>query len=100
MAFGSSLLAALALCAASASAHEIPEPCQGDAAKFCPGMAPGDHHFASCMKEHKNEVTAGCKQAGEKWHKHHEAKKAAAANAAGPAPATAPSPAPAPTPAR
>jgi hypothetical protein len=37
--------------------------CGADADKFCKGLKPGDGKYGACMKEHKDEVSQGCKDA-------------------------------------
>lgn len=36
-------------------------PCAQDAAKLCPGVAPGSGAVAACLKSHKNELSPACK---------------------------------------
>src|SRR5438270_7555092 len=36
--------------------------CREDAEKVCPGMHPGDGKFGPCMKEHKDELSQGCRR--------------------------------------
>ncbi len=72
------LVAAAALASivsTAAVAHEIPAACQSDAAALCPGMAPGDHKFGKCMKEHGSQVSAGCKEAARERRKEHEGRE-------------------------
>ena len=61
------------LVSTAAVAREIPAACQSDAASFCPGMAPGDHKFGKCMKEHEGQVSSGCKEAARELRKEHGA---------------------------
>ena len=57
------------LVSTAAVAREIPAACQRDAAALCPGMAPGDHKFGKCMKEHEGQVSSGCKEAARELRK-------------------------------
>jgi len=97
------LAAAGALSAATAVAggHPIPQACQGDVARFCPGMAPGDGKFGKCMKEHRSEVSEACRVAAKQERGGHEGAAAPVAGAAptraAPVPATGAAPAPAST---
>ena len=34
--------------------------CKEDAARICPGIAPGGGKLVGCLKEHENEVSIGC----------------------------------------
>jgi len=34
--------------------------CKEDAARICPGVAPGGGKLVGCLKEHENEVSIGC----------------------------------------
>lgn len=36
-------------------------PCAQDAAKLCPGVAPGSGAVAACLKAHKSELSPACK---------------------------------------
>lgn len=42
---------------ASAASFQM---CKEDAARLCPGVAPGGGRLMKCMKEHKDEVSIGC----------------------------------------
>jgi hypothetical protein len=37
--------------------------CQPDVQKLCAGIQPGGGRIVACLKEHKEEVSDGCKQA-------------------------------------
>ena len=37
-------------------------PCADDVAKFCKDIQPGGGGIANCLKEHENELSAGCKE--------------------------------------
>ena len=74
MKFSAGLIAAAALvslASTAAVAREIPAACQRDAAALCPGMAPGDHKFGKCMKEHEGQVSSGCKEAAREIRREH-----------------------------
>jgi hypothetical protein len=34
--------------------------CKADAARLCPGIAPGGGKLIGCLKQHENEVSIGC----------------------------------------
>jgi hypothetical protein len=34
--------------------------CKADAARICPGVAPGGGRLIACLKQHENDVTIGC----------------------------------------
>ena len=34
--------------------------CKADAARLCPGVAPGGGKIIECLKQHENEVSIGC----------------------------------------
>lgn len=36
------------------------EYCKADAARLCPGVAPGGGRLIGCLKQHENEVSVGC----------------------------------------
>lgn len=36
-------------------------PCKADAEKLCPGVQPGGGRIASCLREHKDQVSDACK---------------------------------------
>ncbi len=51
--------------------------CAGDVSKFCKDIQPGQGRFIKCMKEHENELSAGCRaQLAEMSAKVQEARKA------------------------
>jgi hypothetical protein len=37
--------------------------CDTDIQKFCPSVQPGGGRILACLKQHKDEVSDGCKQA-------------------------------------
>jgi Cysteine rich repeat len=37
--------------------------CETDVQKLCPGVQPGGGRILACLKEHKDQVSDGCKQA-------------------------------------
>jgi phage terminase large subunit-like protein len=37
--------------------------CETDAQKLCAGVQPGGGRVVACLKEHKDQVSDGCKQA-------------------------------------
>ena len=42
---------------------EVRSACAADAQKLCAGVQPGGGRILQCLKEHKDEVSDGCKQA-------------------------------------
>jgi len=54
----------MALCLPAAHAEEsIKEACKQDAKTLCQGIQPGGGRIAACLKQHKDEVSAECKDA-------------------------------------
>ena len=53
---------------------ELPEACRSDVASLCPGIAPGDRKLRKCMKQHHDQVSAGCRKAFKQARAAHEAK--------------------------
>ncbi len=47
----------LAILMAQAAQH----PCVDDAKRLCPDVKPGQGRVAACLKQHKDELSAGCK---------------------------------------
>jgi hypothetical protein len=43
--------------------QEVRAACQADVQKLCAGVQPGGGRIVACLKEHKEEVSEGCKQA-------------------------------------
>lgn len=43
--------------------EEVRSACQTDVRKLCAGVQPGGGRILACLKEHKTEVSDGCKQA-------------------------------------
>jgi|HubBroStandDraft_1064217.scaffolds.fasta_scaffold01015_3 hypothetical protein len=42
---------------------EAQRACDGDIQTLCPGVQPGGGRIIACLKEHKDQVSNGCKQA-------------------------------------
>ena len=42
-------------------AQAAQHPCVDDAKKLCPDVQPGQGRVAACLKQHKDELSAGCK---------------------------------------
>lgn len=42
---------------------EVRAACEGDVKALCPDVAPGGGRILQCLKEHKDTVSDGCKQA-------------------------------------
>jgi hypothetical protein len=43
--------------------QQVRAACQADAQKLCAAVQPGGGRIVACLKEHKDEVSDGCKQA-------------------------------------
>jgi hypothetical protein len=43
--------------------NEVRAACEADVQKLCPGIEPGGGRILACLKQHKGEVSDGCKQA-------------------------------------
>jgi hypothetical protein len=43
--------------------QEVRAACQADAQKLCASVQPGGGRIVACLKEHKDQVSDGCKQA-------------------------------------
>jgi len=43
--------------------QEVRAACQTDVQKLCASVQPGGGRIIACLKEHKDEVSEGCKQA-------------------------------------
>jgi hypothetical protein len=39
----------------------VAEACKADVEKLCPGIQPGEGRVVACLKEHKKDVSKGCK---------------------------------------
>lgn len=59
---GLALSLTLGLSAAHA-ADGVRDACKEDAKTLCKGIQPGGGRIAACLKEHKDEVSAECKEA-------------------------------------
>ncbi len=59
-----------------AAMKEVKEACHDDFEKFCSEVKPGKGRVMKCMKEHKDEVSQGCKDEMAKM-KHKKGKKGA-----------------------
>jgi hypothetical protein len=63
------VLSTLALAASSALAADQPPvgsgraACKADAAALCPGVQPGNHRIAACLKQNEAKVSPACKDA-------------------------------------
>jgi hypothetical protein len=42
--------------------EQISQACQADKEQFCKDVLPGDGRIAKCMKEHREQLSAGCKE--------------------------------------
>jgi Cysteine rich repeat len=43
--------------------QEAHEACQGDIAKYCKEVRPGEGHILACLKKHDKDLSAACKDA-------------------------------------
>jgi hypothetical protein len=43
--------------------NEVRAACEADIQKFCAGVQPGGGRIRACMRQHKDELSDGCKQA-------------------------------------
>lgn len=69
------------LIVANVASAQSPAPsgaCKADIEKYCSGISEGDGRIKACMKEHRKELSAGCKSELKAAH----AKKAQAAQPA------------------
>jgi Cysteine rich repeat len=55
-------LFAAAILGFGAGARAQSKPCMADAARICPEVAPGGGAQIQCLKEHKEELSPGCKK--------------------------------------
>lgn len=51
------------------------QACKGDVEQFCQGVKPGEGRIAACLKEHKSEVSAECKDAIKDAREHRTDRK-------------------------
>lgn len=68
---GLSLGLALSITMGLSTAHaadDVREACKEDAKTLCKGIKPGGGRIAACLKEHKEEVSAECKEAVKDHH--------------------------------
>ncbi len=56
------------------SMHDKNGPCKADVEQYCHDVKPGGGRIKSCMKEHKDQLSAGCKQALAEKKKEHQSK--------------------------
>jgi len=56
------VLFGLILCVGINAYAEEPLPCADEIAKFCKEARPGEGRVMSCLKEHENELSIGCKK--------------------------------------
>lgn len=54
--------------AMKAKMEQVHEACKGDVEKFCKDMKPGDGRIASCLKEHKSELSEACQSQMKRSH--------------------------------
>ncbi len=85
------LIAAIVALSPAAYATEGPMKgaCKADVQALCSGVQPGGGKIAHCLKEHREQLSEGCKSAMKERHAAHKAHK-------GMAPASGDAPAPAP----
>jgi len=43
--------------------NEVRAACEADIQKLCAGVQPGGGRIRACMRQHKDELSDGCKQA-------------------------------------
>jgi hypothetical protein len=67
----------LSTLSASAQAHGPMAACRDDVQKFCADVQPGEGRIIKCLKLHENELSSGCRAAGEYARAHENAFKAA-----------------------
>jgi hypothetical protein len=53
--------------------------CQADIGKFCSGVQPGDGRIRTCMAQHRDELSQGCREALQNARAHRRAVKSNAA---------------------
>ena len=58
-----------------AAYKEVKEACHEDFEKFCGDVKPGKKRIMKCMKEHKEELSAGCKAEMEQMKAKHKGHK-------------------------
>src|SRR5260221_6089711 len=49
-------------------AQAAPHPCMADATKLCPEIKPGQGRVGACLKEHKDQISAGCSASIAEFH--------------------------------
>jgi hypothetical protein len=54
------------------AASQLQQACADDVKKFCPDVQPGDGRIMQCLRPHRAELSAGCKQAAMAAHKQHQ----------------------------
>ena len=60
--------------AADRPEHPMPQACQADASKLCPGMTPGDGKLGACLREHHEQFSQECKEAIRAMREAHRAQ--------------------------